>query len=459
MRFAAPAILADGAGGAVVAWVPQDRSGLVAQRFDSEGRRLWGTKGIVLEDDAALEISDIALAQAGESGTIVSWTAGHGGVPVSRSTLSLSQDGTRGIAGPSESVMDNNSGEPDEMEQSGSTGTAGTAAGSRAIDAEPGAAGPQPPVNAVGVHSAPASIPDGAGGGLAVSWSEGGRLLVHRTDADGNTLWTTWAAIVTKTVRVENFDFSPSSLSIATGDVVKWVWEGGSHTTTSGTCSGACNQDGLWNSGIRTSGSFSRTFQEPGTFHYFCIVHGSMMQGSVTATGEPFPFTCAIKAVPQTGENQLTVAFSGTLSGTEPYTVNWDFGDGTSSTDLAPTHTYTADGLFSSSLTAHDANGKSCSDASDITVTPCVGRTISAVSVKERASGLVILKVTGIGFKKGDVVQIDSGAGFVDVPLTKVKAKKLTCKGVESVFPNGSAVQVRVRKSNNCASSSLPATR
>lgn len=50
------------------------------------------------------------------------------------------------------------------------------------------------------------------------------------------------------------------------------------HTSTSGTC---CTPSGLWDSGLMTTGSFSRQFTTPGTFPYYCTVHGAMMTGMV----------------------------------------------------------------------------------------------------------------------------------------------------------------------------------
>jgi plastocyanin len=49
-------------------------------------------------------------------------------------------------------------------------------------------------------------------------------------------------------------------------------------TSTSGNC---CSPDGLWDSGLLTSGSFSRQFAQTGTFPYYCTVHGAMMTGTV----------------------------------------------------------------------------------------------------------------------------------------------------------------------------------
>lgn len=72
-----------------------------------------------------------------------------------------------------------------------------------------------------------------------------------------------------------------STTTIHVGDTVQWVWVSGIHSTTSGTCAGACTSDGRWNSGTGSGMTFSHTFTQAGSFPYFCIVHQSLMQGMV----------------------------------------------------------------------------------------------------------------------------------------------------------------------------------
>lgn len=72
-----------------------------------------------------------------------------------------------------------------------------------------------------------------------------------------------------------------STTTIHAGDTVQWIWVSGTHSTTSGTCAVGCVANGLWDSGVLSGGSFSHTFPTAGTFPYFCLVHGTMMQGSV----------------------------------------------------------------------------------------------------------------------------------------------------------------------------------
>ena len=84
------------------------------------------------------------------------------------------------------------------------------------------------------------------------------------------------------TVRMEDNFFAPANITVEPGTTVTWVQSGNNpHTTTS--------YDGLWDSGMIEGGSggtFSFTFEEPGTYDYFCIPHEDLgMVGSVTVTG------------------------------------------------------------------------------------------------------------------------------------------------------------------------------
>jgi predicted secreted protein with PEFG-CTERM motif len=79
--------------------------------------------------------------------------------------------------------------------------------------------------------------------------------------------------------------FIPSTVTIDVGGEV--IWENAdtmSHTITSGTA--AEGLDGHFDSSLVMSGStFSHTFNEAGTFDYFCMVHPWMV-GSVVVSGE-----------------------------------------------------------------------------------------------------------------------------------------------------------------------------
>jgi plastocyanin len=91
-----------------------------------------------------------------------------------------------------------------------------------------------------------------------------------------------WAQGQEVTVRMEDNFFDPANITVEPGTTVTWVQSGNNpHTTTS--------YDGLWDSGLIEGGSggtFSFTFEKPGTYDYFCIQHEDLgMVGSVTVTG------------------------------------------------------------------------------------------------------------------------------------------------------------------------------
>ena len=67
----------------------------------------------------------------------------------------------------------------------------------------------------------------------------------------------------------QNFAFVPMTVTLEVGGTVTWNFAQGTHTTT-GTGSES------WNSGNKSSGSFSHTFNSAGAFAYVCNLHPSM---------------------------------------------------------------------------------------------------------------------------------------------------------------------------------------
>jgi plastocyanin len=90
------------------------------------------------------------------------------------------------------------------------------------------------------------------------------------------------ASATVHVVNVSSFQFSPSSLSIAVGDTIEWVWVNGSHTTTSMNIPAGAQS---WNSTISPNvTSFQYIVTTPGTYAYRCTPHSLSMTGSFTAT-------------------------------------------------------------------------------------------------------------------------------------------------------------------------------
>ena len=69
--------------------------------------------------------------------------------------------------------------------------------------------------------------------------------------------------------------FEPANVTVAVGTTVTWTWVGGFHDVTS------AGNPGFSSSGAPNAAprSYSQTFTTPGTYLYFCSVHGSPTAG------------------------------------------------------------------------------------------------------------------------------------------------------------------------------------
>jgi plastocyanin len=114
------------------------------------------------------------------------------------------------------------------------------------------------------------------------------------------SMWigSAWAA--TQTVTVEggsNMRFSPSTLTINAGDSVTFVYGGGTlpHNVVADDGSFRCATSCSGAGGNATGAAWSATvpFANPGTFGYYCDVHGAPggigMAGSIVVTGKAPP--------------------------------------------------------------------------------------------------------------------------------------------------------------------------
>src|SRR4051812_27439997 len=98
---------------------------------------------------------------------------------------------------------------------------------------------------------------------------------------DNNPSGPTGGGNGTSTVSVGpngSLSFSPAALTVPLNTTVTWNWSSG------GVVHNVTFQDGA-TSGNKSSGSFQRTFGTAGTFNYMCTIHGAVMSGSVTVTG------------------------------------------------------------------------------------------------------------------------------------------------------------------------------
>ena len=87
------------------------------------------------------------------------------------------------------------------------------------------------------------------------------------------------------TVSVSNNVFTPASKTVPLNTTVQWTW---SNCPTAGNygedvcASHSVTFDDGTDSGIKNSGSYSRTFTQVGTYPYHCVTHGAAMSGTIT---------------------------------------------------------------------------------------------------------------------------------------------------------------------------------
>ena len=73
--------------------------------------------------------------------------------------------------------------------------------------------------------------------------------------------------------------------------------------------------------------------------------------------------SCEASGNPMSGDPSLVVQFNGSANGgCPPHTYSWDFGDGTSSTEASPRHTYTEAGNYTARLTVTDSKENHCQE-------------------------------------------------------------------------------------------------
>lgn len=78
-------------------------------------------------------------------------------------------------------------------------------------------------------------------------------------------------------VTVADMAYSPAALTIEAGETVTWFFD----DTVQHDVVGLDDASSLLNSSLMTTGEYSQTFDEPGTYEYVCTIHPNMT-GTVT---------------------------------------------------------------------------------------------------------------------------------------------------------------------------------
>jgi plastocyanin len=93
-------------------------------------------------------------------------------------------------------------------------------------------------------------------------------------------------ALALDDVVIQNFAYLPADLTVVVGTTLRWTnFDAIEHTATSQTGPGTLVPSGVFDSGLLMEGqSFEFTFTQPGVYHYWCVPHGSSMQGVIRVT-------------------------------------------------------------------------------------------------------------------------------------------------------------------------------
>jgi len=159
------------------------------------------------------------------------------------------------------------------------------------------------------------------------------------------------ATAATHSVSVVDNRFTPNDITINVGDTVRWTNAAG------GAMHDVTEDNRRWNSITATSFTFSHTFNSVEEVLYYCTVHSS----------DPVPpvanFTSSCTDLACNFTDQSTDSDGSIAS------RSWDFGDGASSSQRNPAHSYTAAGTFNVELTVTDNDEQSDSTSKNVTVT------------------------------------------------------------------------------------------
>lgn len=130
----------------------------------------------------------------------------------------------------------------------------------------------------------------------------------------------------------------------------------------------------------------SHTFYTAGNYSVFLTVTDSNNNQDsdsliITVTDTTSPLVASSSASPTSGDSPLAVYFTGNATGgIPPYTYYWSFGDGQSSSQQNPSHTYNNAGNYTATLTVTDSNNIQDSDSLIITVTAPIPSLIASSS-------------------------------------------------------------------------------
>jgi len=106
--------------------------------------------------------------------------------------------------------------------------------------------------------------------GIAVCTLLGLPALSRAAQGNSVTPATQMAKVEGPQVTIDNFTFSPATLTVPSGTTVTWTNQDDMvHTVTEA-------NRGFSSQGLETGDTYAHTFTEPGTYAYFCALHPRM---------------------------------------------------------------------------------------------------------------------------------------------------------------------------------------
>jgi plastocyanin len=186
-------------------------------------------------------------------------------------------------------------------------------------------------------------------------------------------------------ITIQNYAFSPNSLTVPVGTTVQWTNEDPvAHTVTSTT--------GAFDSGVlQHLGHFSFTFSQPGTYDYYCQIH-DYMRGTIIVTSAGGPPTSTATSMPTAPPGPTNTAPAGGPTATPTVAQATDTpAPAPTDTSAPPTPTATSTSGSTSPGTLHVAVSGTLkagrSAALTVTVTNARSRPVKGAQIRADLSG------------------------------------------------------------------------
>ncbi len=127
-----------------------------------------------------------------------------------------------------------------------------------------------------------------------------------------------------------------------------------------------------------------------------CSVSGVSCQNQVVTETVGSPLSVSSSALPSSGTVPLTVSFLSVVSGgNSPYTYSWTFGDGATSSNADPSHTYQSAGVYLAQLTIEDSTSDSTSSSVKVSVVASPFTTTTTTTTPQTNSSSSVSPTSG----------------------------------------------------------------